>query len=112
MEQPQIEGSQAPVGHHLHEPPLLHQLGPNQRRKLSDACASEQRRNDPGVIVNRKVRLKAQRDDFPTVGMRKVPAVLRQPARKCEQAVLQQVQRRLGSLVAFEYPGLANSRCR
>ena len=41
VEQPEIEGAQAPVVHYLDEPALLHQFRTHERRKLSDASSRQ-----------------------------------------------------------------------
>ena len=47
MDEGEIEGPETPVGHDLDEAPLADELGLDDRRKLADAPAREQRRGSP-----------------------------------------------------------------
>ena len=85
VDQREIEGSEPPVGHHLHQPSLAHEVGLDHRRQLSDAAAREQRRRQTGVVVHRKGRLEGQRVPVLSVLVDEGPAAVRLPMREREE---------------------------
>jgi len=46
-----------PFRHHFDEPAGSQQLGLNNRRKIADPCACQQRRREPVVLVDRQIGL-------------------------------------------------------
>src|ERR1700728_942328 len=101
-----FQRSQPPFRHHLDELSFLLQLRTNEGRKLSDADAREQRGNNSGIVVDRKIWLKTQRCGVLAVHVEKSPAVLRLPARKSEQAVVEEILRRCRPLARFQIRGV------
>src|SRR5215469_11143539 len=102
MNQPEIEGWQMPLRHHLRKLSPARQRRLNHRRKFADTRSSKDRRSKTSVVVHRKKRLESECLPVSSIRMNEAPLILRPAERECEKAVFQQVLRRSWRLVLLQ----------
>src|SRR5580658_9038670 len=105
MAQREVKYREVPFRHHLDQSSRSQELRLNDRRKIANPRASQQRGRQPVVLIDRQIRLERDRRLVFSVRVNELPCVLRSPEGESEEPVRWEILRRSWRLVLLQVFG-------